>query len=82
MGLTHSPSIVLDKLAFCMDGINSKCYSGSGTSVNDVSGNGYTGTLNGLGSQVSYNASVGSFDFTGDDGASIAYAESNISIDP
>ena len=82
MGLTHSPSIVLDKLAFCMDGINSKCYSGSGTSVNDVSGNGYTGTLNGLGSQVSYNASVGSFDFTGDDGASIAYAESNISKDP
>ena len=76
------PSIVLDKLAFCMDGINSKCYSGSGTSVNDVSGNGYTGTLNGLGSQVSYNASVGSFDFTGDDGASIAYAESNISKDP
>ena len=37
MGITHSPSIVLDKLAFCMDGINSKCYSGSGT-WNDLSG--------------------------------------------
>ena len=82
MGITHSPSIVLDKLAFYMDALSPKCYSGSGTSVKDVSNNGYDGTLNGLGSQVSYNASVGSFDFTGANGASIAYPESNISKDP
>ena len=82
MGITHSPSIVLDKLAFYMDALSPKCYSGSGTTVNDISGNGYNGTLNGLGSQVSYNASVGSFDFTGANGASIAYPESNISKDP
>ena len=82
MALVHSPSIVLDKLAFYMDALSPKCYSGSGTSVKDVSNNGYDGTLNGLGSQVSYNASVGSFDFTGSNGASIAYPESNISKDP
>ena len=82
MGIIHSPSIVLDKLAFYMDALSPKCYSGSGTTVNDISGNGYNGTLNGLGSQVSYNASVGSFDFTGANGASIAYPESNISKDP
>ena len=82
MGITHSPSIVLDKLAFYMDALSPKCYSGSGTNVNDISGNGYNGTLNGLGSQVSHNASIGSFDFTGSNGASIAYPESNISKDP
>ncbi len=82
MALVHSPSIVLDKLAFYMDALSPKCYSGSGTTVNDISGNAYNGTLNGLGSQVSYNASVGSFDFTGSNGASIAYPESNISKDP
>ena len=82
MGITHSPSIVLDKLAFYMDALSPKCYSGSGTAVNDISGNGYNGTLNGLGSQVSHNASIGSFDFTGSNGASIAYPESLISKDP
>ena len=82
MGIIHSPSIVLDKLAFYMDALSPKCYSGSGTTVNDISGNGYNGTLNGLGSQVSHNASIGSFDFTGSNGASIAYPESNISKDP
>ena len=54
MGITHSPSIVLDKLAFYMDALSPKCYSGSGTSVKDVSNNGYDGTLNGLGGAVSY----------------------------
>ena len=82
MGITHSPSIVLDKLAFYMDALSPKCYSGSGTTVNDISGNGYNGTLNGLGGAVSYNASVGSFDFTGANGASIAYPVSKISTDP
>ena len=82
MGIIHSPSRVLDKLAFYMDALSPKCYSGSGTAVNDISGNGYNGTLNGLGSQVSHNASIGSFDFTGSNGASIAYPESNISKDP
>ena len=82
MSTRYNPSIVFDRLAFYMDALSPKCYSGSGTAVNDISGNEYNGTLNGLGSQVSHNASVGSFDFTGDNGASIAYPESNISKDP
>ena len=82
MSTRYNPSIVFDKLAFYMDALSPKCYSGSGTTVNDISGNEYNGTLNGLGSQVSYNASVGSFDFTGSNGAAIAYPESNISKDP
>ena len=82
MSTRYNPSIVFDNLAFYMDALSPKCYSGSGTTVNDISGNEYNGTLNGLGSQVSYNASVGSFDFTGSNGAAIAYPESNISKDP
>ena len=45
MGLAHSPSIVLDGLALCLDGANVKSYPGSGTTWKDLSGKGNDGTL-------------------------------------
>ena len=45
MALAHSPRIVTDGLALCLDAGNTKSYSGSGTTWNDLSGNGNTGTL-------------------------------------
>jgi len=45
MALTHSPRIVTDGLVLCLDAGNTKSYSGSGTTWNDLSGNGNTGTL-------------------------------------
>jgi len=41
----HSPQIVTDGLSFIIDAQNPKSYIGSGTSVNDLSGNSYGGTL-------------------------------------
>ena len=45
MALAHSPKIITDGLALCLDAGNTKSYSGSGTTWNDLSGNGNTGTL-------------------------------------
>jgi hypothetical protein len=39
MGLGHSPSIILDRIALYLDVANKKSYSGSGTAVNDLVGN-------------------------------------------
>jgi hypothetical protein len=44
MGLSHSPSLVMDGLVFSMDAGNSRCYSGSGITVNGLVG-GIGGTL-------------------------------------
>ena len=41
MGITHSPSIVLDKLTLYYDAFNPKSYPGSGTTWKDLSVNGY-----------------------------------------
>jgi len=66
MGLSHSPSIVMNGLVLALDAGNRKSYSGSGTTWNDLSGRGNTGTLvNGVG----YNSGNGgslSFDGTDD----------------
>jgi hypothetical protein len=49
MGLSHSPSIVMDGLVFSLDAGNSRCYSGSGNIVNGlISGIGGT-LINGVG---------------------------------
>jgi len=40
MGLIHSPRIVTDGLALCLDAGNTKSYPGSGTTWTDLSGNG------------------------------------------
>lgn len=45
MGTQYSPKIVTDGLVLCVDAANPKSYSGSGTSWNDISGNGSTATL-------------------------------------
>jgi hypothetical protein len=45
MALGHNPSIVTSGLIACFDPANLRTYSGSGTTIYDCSGNGYTGTL-------------------------------------
>jgi hypothetical protein len=44
MGLEHSPSIVMNGLVLALDAANSRCYSGSGLTVYNLSG-GIGGTL-------------------------------------
>ena len=45
MALQHNPKIVTNGLVLCLDAGNPLSYSGSGTVWNDLSGNGYNGTL-------------------------------------
>ena len=47
MALTHSPKIVTDNLVLCLDAANTKSYSGTGTTWNDISYNGNNGTIDG-----------------------------------
>ncbi len=44
MGLFHSPKIITDGLVLALDAANPKSYPGSGTTWNDLSGNGNHGT--------------------------------------
>ena len=61
MSYSNGPRIATDGLVLCLDAGNSKRYSGSGTTWNDLSGNGKNGTING--NPVFTN---GYFDITGD----------------
>ena len=62
MAVGYNPSIVSDGLVFYIDAANSRCYSGSGITVNGLLG-GIGGTLvNGVGFTSSNN---GSFIFDG-----------------
>ena len=45
MALHHSPLVVTSGLVLYLDAANTKSYPGSGTAWNDLSGNGYSGTL-------------------------------------
>lgn len=45
MALGHNPSIVTSGLLACFDPANPRTYPGTGTTIYDASGNGYTGTL-------------------------------------
>lgn len=45
MATYYTPNTVTSGLTFCLDAANPKSYIGSGTAWNDLSGNGYTGTL-------------------------------------
>ena len=45
MATKYSPKIVTDGLMLCLDPANSRSYSGSGTTLTDLTGNGYNGTL-------------------------------------
>lgn len=61
MGVFYNPSIITDGLIFSLDAANSKCYPGSGTTVNGLTGE--SGTLvNGVGFST---ANSGSFIFDG-----------------
>jgi len=65
MGLSHSPGIVIDGLAFYHDAANRRSYSGSGTTVFDITGT-KTGILtNGVGF-TTVNQGYFSFDGTND----------------
>lgn len=60
MALSHSPGIIRDGLALCLDAENIKSYPGSGVTWFDLSGNNYNFTLYG---NPTYNSS-GYFTFT------------------
>ena len=45
MSISYNSSIVTTNLIACFDPGNPRTYSGSGTTIRDASGNGYTGTL-------------------------------------
>ncbi len=62
MALVHSPKIVTDNLVLCLDAGNTKSYPGSGTTWNDISGNGHTAIING----ATFNTDVFDFDGTND----------------
>jgi hypothetical protein len=47
VGLSHSPSLVMNGLVLALDAANTKSYPGSGTTWTDLSGSGNTGTLTG-----------------------------------
>ena len=65
MGLAHSPQISLNGLVLCLDAANSKSYPGSGTTWTDLSGSGYSTTINAT--YVTYNNSNGgNLTFSGD----------------
>lgn len=46
MGIVYNTNVVRDGLVLHLDFKNPKCYSGSGSSMTDLSGNGITATLN------------------------------------
>lgn len=45
MSIAYNTSIVTSGLVMCLDAGNPKSYPGSGTTIRDVTGNGYNGTL-------------------------------------
>jgi hypothetical protein len=72
MALAHSPSIVTNGLAMCLDAANPRSWPGSGTSWRDASGNGNTGTM--FGAVPTSTDGGGCFDFATVTGASSAAA--------
>jgi hypothetical protein len=62
MALAHSPSIVTNGLALCLDAANPRSYPGSGNTSYDISGFGRTFSL----TSVTFDsANYGSFTFNG-----------------
>lgn len=68
MALQHNPKIVTNGLVLCLDAGNPLSYSGSGTVWNDLSGNGYNGTLTNGPTFSSNNKGYFTFDGTNDYG--------------
>lgn len=65
MALQHSPSIVTSNLSLCIDSANPRSYSGSGTTVLDISGNNLRGSL--VNGPTYVSGSSGYFQFDGVD---------------
>lgn len=66
MALAHSPKIVTDGLVLSLDAANTKSYSGSGTTVNNLISSNHAGTLIGNATTSSDNKGVFVLDGTGD----------------
>jgi len=62
MACHGGPDIIEDNLVLCLDAGNTKSYPGSGTTWNDISGNGHTAIING----ATFNTDVFDFDGTND----------------
>ena len=78
MGTRYHSQIVTDKLVFYSDAGNVKSYPGSGTSLYNLAGITYTGTM----TDVTI-TSDGHMSFNGQNpGSAVAFSESNISKDP
>jgi hypothetical protein len=75
MALAYNTKIVRDKLVMHVDIANTKSYPGSGSTLFDISGHNYHGTISGC---TIINGHL-SFDGTND---AVAFPESNISKDP
>jgi hypothetical protein len=58
MGTAYNPSITNSGLILCVDAGNPRSYPGSGTTINDISGQGNNGTLT---NSPSYNAGNGGY---------------------
>ena len=65
MGLGHSPTIVMDGILLSLDSANSRSYSGSGTTINNLTGSISGSMVNGVGFS-SLNSGLFSFDGTND----------------
>ena len=65
MGLSHSPTIVMDGILLSLDAANSRSYSGSGTTINNLTGSISGSMVNGVGFS-SLNSGLFSFDGTND----------------
>jgi hypothetical protein len=78
IGLSFNPPIVRNGLVLALDAGDPASYSGTGTTWNDVSGNGNTFTLNNAGA---YNSAGPKYmDFNGSFGASYLSTQGNISL--
>ena len=85
MALQHSPSIVTSGLVYCSDAANLRSYPGTGTTLYDLSGNGYTGSMY---AGVSYSSSnLGSLAYSGTTtavtyiGTSTRYLSTSMSVE-
>ena len=66
MGINYTPKIITDGLKICLDAGNSLCYSGSGSSMIDLTANNNTGSLINSPGFSSLNKGSISFDGTND----------------
>ena len=78
MGLTHSPSIVIDGLVYCVDPANVRSYPGTGTTLTDLKGSN-NGTLTNGPTFSSDNRGVFTLDGT-DDYIAVADSSENFTF--